>query len=489
MKFLYRCLTYVYVLPLSLAVMIARLFGNRTQIERLGLGLTAIQSDRPPLWVVASSVGEVTIAVKLIKRLKEVADQPVLLTVTTKTGRHNALQSGSHADVVAYHPLDIPKYVRRFLTMYNPSKIILLETELWPSLMTEALGRDIKIMQVSGRLSKKSLHRYLPFVPLFRPLLERCDALLMQSEEDAIRLRELAGEEARIEVIGSLKGEYVPPARADLQKTSDYLQSWQDMRVITCGSTRPGEEVILLDAFALLCKQLHDVRMVLAPRHLERTDEILAQLKRSGLSFCQYSKSILDGQTQVLLLDTIGQLNLFYHFSSVAFVGGTLVPLGGHNLLEPALAGCPVLFGPYYESQRAGHDLLVKYKMGFPVTDAADFCGNVVAIVNDPQAKSIYVARAEALRRKTPRSLIATLLRLPDEPAMSQMRSNPCRHAIWPPANSSHVSAQIPFDSAQPNLPYCRCFMESPLQERSAKAKALPRQSHFNWQHHDRRNR
>jgi 3-deoxy-D-manno-octulosonic-acid transferase len=400
MKFLYRCLTYVYVLPLSIVVMITRLFGNRTQIERLGLGLSAIKSDCRPLWFVASSVGEVTIAVKLIKRLKEVAAQPVLLTVTTRTGRHNALQSGSHADVVAYHPLDIPKYVRRFLTIYNPTKIILLETELWPSLMTEALGRDIKIMQVSGRLSEKSLRRYAPFVPLFRPLLVRCDALLMQSEEDAVRLRELAGEDARIEVVGSLKGEYVPPAPVDLQKTSGYLRPWQNMQIVTCGSTRPGEEAILLYAFALLCKQLPDVHMVLAPRHLERTDEVLSLIKRSGLSYCQYSKSNLDEQTQVLLLDTIGQLNLFYHFSSVAFVGGTLVPLGGHNLLEPALAGCPVLYGPYCENQRAGYDLLVKYKMGIPVADAEDFSKSVVAIVNDQQAKSIYAARALALRQE-----------------------------------------------------------------------------------------
>ena len=400
MKFLYRCLTYVYVLPLSLAVMIARLFGNRTQIERLGLGLSAIKSDRPPLWLVASSVGEVTIAAKLIIRLKEVADQPVLLTVTTRTGRHHALQSGSHADVIAYHPLDIPKYVRRFLTTYNPSKIILLETELWPSLMAEAFGRGIKIMQVSGRLSEKSLRCYRPFVPLFRPLLERCDAFLMQSEEDAVRLRKLAGEDAHIEVVGSLKGEYVPPAPADLQKTSEYLRPWQNLKIITCGSTRPGEEAILLSAFALLCKQLRDVRMVLAPRHLERTDEIVALVKRSGLPYCQYSKSTLEEQTQVLLLDTIGQLNLFYHYSSVAFVGGTLVPLGGHNLLEPALAGCPVLFGPYCENQRAGYDLLLKHKMGIPVADAEDFSKSIIAIVNDPQAKSIYAARATALRQE-----------------------------------------------------------------------------------------
>jgi 3-deoxy-D-manno-octulosonic-acid transferase len=222
----------------------------------------------------------------------------------------------------------------------------------------------------------------------------------MQSEEDAIRLRELAGDNARIETIGSLKGEYVPPAPADLQKTNEYLRPWQDMKIITCGSTRPGEESILLDAFALLCKQLRDVRLVLAPRHLERTDEVLALIKRSGVSYCRYSKLKLDEHAQVLLLDTIGQLNLFYHFSAVAFVGGTLVPLGGHNLLEPALAGCPVLHGPYYHNQRSGYDALVRHQLGTTVADAENISKSVISILSDQQAKSIYAVRATALRQE-----------------------------------------------------------------------------------------
>jgi 3-deoxy-D-manno-octulosonic-acid transferase len=223
----------------------------------------------------------------------------------------------------------------------------------------------------------------------------------MQSKEDAIRLRELAGKDAHIETVGSLKGEYVPPASADLQKTSDYLRPWQNLTIITCGSTRPGEEAILLDAFALLSNQVRDVRIVLAPRHLERTDEVLALIKRYGLSYCQYSKSALDEKTQVLLLDTIGQLNLFYHCSSIAFVGGTLVPLGGHNLLEPALAGCPVLFGPYCHNQGLGQASLMKYEMGWEVSDAQGFSQVAMSVLNNSQAKELFAVRSVALRMES----------------------------------------------------------------------------------------
>ncbi len=399
MKFLYRCLTHLYVLPLSIAALFMRLFGDKTQVERLGLGLRTIRSDLRPLWLVASSVGEVTIAAKLIRRIKEAAGRPVLLTVTTKTGRRRAEQSASEADVVAYHPLDVPKYVRRFLTQYNPSKIVLLETELWPTLMEEALVREVSIVQVSGRLSEKSLGRYAPFVPLFRPLLENCDALLMQSDEDAARLRILAGENARIEVAGSLKGEYVAPPPADLRKTQEYLRSWKGMKVITCGSTRPGEEEILLDAFASLCSQLATVRLVLAPRHLDRTEEVLALIKRSDLPYCSYSESVPEEQTRILLLDTIGQLNLFFHCSAVAFVGGTLVPLGGHNLLEPALAGCPVLYGPHYYNQKIGQVAVATHEMGWEVSNADDIRRVALSILNNPQSTSLFAARSAALRR------------------------------------------------------------------------------------------
>jgi 3-deoxy-D-manno-octulosonic-acid transferase len=353
-KFLYRCLTYIYVLPLSLAVMIARIFGNRSQIERLGLGLTATKSGRRLLWLVASSVGEVTIAVKLIKRLKEVADLPVLLTVTTKTGRHYALQSGIRRRVPI--SLWIFRSTCGVSAKYNPSKIILLETELWPSLMAEAFARGIKIMQISGRLSEKSLRRYRPFVQLFRPLLERCDAFIMQSEEDAARLRELAGEDARIEVVGSLKGEYVPPAPVDLQKTREYFNPGKHKIVAWFDPPRRERYCWTLS----LCSQNPDIRLVLAPRHLEEQMKSL-RCKHSGRSYTRYSVN-LEGDSGVYRFDWSAQPVLSLLFRR--FVGGTLVQPSGHNLLDLHSQAVPCCW-PYYENQRADTICLPSTRWGF----------------------------------------------------------------------------------------------------------------------------
>ena len=402
MKFLYRCLTYCYVLPLSIAILIARLFGDRTQIERLGLGLPETSTDGGFLWLVASSVGEVNIAAKLIARLKSITEQPMLLTVTTRTGRRHAMRSGCGADVIAHHPFDIPTCARRFLDKFRPRKIILIETELWPVLMDEAFGRGVRILQISGRLSEKSLRRYRPFAPLFQPLLQQCEALMMQSDEDAARLREIAGTDARIRVVGSAKSEYVPPPAADLQRIDKYLHAWQGMKIVVCGSTRPGEETILLDAFSKLRPSYPDVRLVLAPRHLERLDEVDGIIKQSGWSTCRRSRSTLDAGAQVLLLDTIGELNLFYHLCDIAFVGGTLVPLGGHSLLEPALAGRPVLYGPYFGNQKSGHEALTRHGMGFEVSDADQISKRIAAILDDKQAgEETYSRRADALRQES----------------------------------------------------------------------------------------
>ncbi len=398
MRFLYRCFTYVYVIPLSVAAVILWLSGRRDEIERLGVGLKQPDRNRRLLWFVASSVGEVTIAAKIIARLKSSTDYAMLLTVTTKTGRLQAEKLNCGADVIAYQPFDTPLFVKRFLRVYLPAKVILIETELWPTLMELAFGNGAEVMQISGRLTERSLRRYRPMKPLFRPLLRSCSKLLMQSEEDAERLRELAGNEVPIEVVGSAKGEYVPPALEELQRIKEYLCVWHDMIVFTCGSTRPGEEEILLDAFSGIFESHKNARLILAPRHLERMREVVEVVKKSGLNFCRRSEGALTRDTQVLLLDSIGELNLFYHCSDITFVGGTLAPLGGHNLLEPALAGCPVLFGPHFQGQLSGHKVLIQYKMGIEVTDAKQIADTIMTLMENPDSKKIYADRASQLR-------------------------------------------------------------------------------------------
>ncbi len=399
MKFLYVCLTYCYVAPAALLALLLRPLGRKYDIERLGLGLPQVNSSSRPIWLVASSVGEVTIALKVIERLKQAVDSPVILSVTTPTGRTRAMQASLRPDVVFFHPFDTAGNVLRALTHFNPALIVLVETELWPVLMEKSFERSIPVAQISGRMSERSHRRYRALRPYFAPLLRRCSLLLMQSKEDAGRLRDIAGESAPIEIVGSVKEDYLPPDDHLLKQIQNALSAWNEMTILTCGSTRTGEEEILCDAFVRLKDSAPELRLIIAPRHLERVGEIEQVLRSRGLSHERLSKASPTAAIEVLVLDTIGNLNAVYHFSRIAFVGGTLTPIGGHNLLEPALAGCPVLHGPHYFGQLRGHELLKRFQMGFAVADAESIDKILRQLMSQKDGREDFLARALQLRK------------------------------------------------------------------------------------------
>jgi 3-deoxy-D-manno-octulosonic-acid transferase len=401
MKYFYVCLTYCYVIPLAIAVLARRLAGQTYDVERIGISLPKIASGSAPVWLVASSVGEVTIALKLIERFKTVSNAPIILSVTTTAGRARAIQAPVRADLVFFHPFDISIVVRRALSHFQPKLIILVETELWPILMENAFETGVLVAQVSGRISEKSHRRYRALRPFFGPLIGRCSLLLMQSEEDAARIRDIAGVAAPVEIIGSIKEDYSPPAEPLMSELKAALSGWQEKIVFTCGSTRPTEEPILCDAFLRLHERRTDLRMIIAPRHLERTGEIEEVLRTRSISFQRWTQGNLRSDTQALVLDTIGKLNAAYHFSQLAFVGGTIAPLGGHNLLEPALAGCPVLHGPHVFQQMRPLKLLEDNEMGILVTDARSIEESVTAILSEPGLRQMFQNRAERLRRSS----------------------------------------------------------------------------------------
>ncbi len=398
MKFLYVCLTYCYVVPAALLALLLRPFGRRHDVERLGISLPQVSSSVRPIWLVASSVGEVTIALKVIERLKQSVDSPVILSITTPTGRARAIQAHVRPDVVFFHPFDTAGNVNRTLVHFNPALIVLVETELWPVLMEKSFERSIPVAQISGRMSERSHRRYRALRSYFAPLIRRCSLLLMQGEEDARRLRDLAGESAPIEVIGSIKEDYLPPDESLLKQLKNTLSPWSDKIVFTCGSTRPGEDEILCDAFIHLKNSISDLRLIIAPRHLERVDEIEQILRSRGLSYQLLSKYSPVPDVEVIVLDSIGKLNAVYHLSHIAFVGGTLAPIGGHNLIEPALAGCPVLYGPHYFGQLRGHELLSQFQMGFAVSNPETVDQTVRQILSQKNSRENFLARALRLR-------------------------------------------------------------------------------------------
>ncbi len=402
MRFLYMCFTWAYAAPLALVALLRGVFARSKDEERLGFGLPNLSPEKgAPHWLVASSVGEVVIALKLAARLKARSGASVLLTVTTPTGKRHAESTAERPDFVCYHPFDISLATNRYLAHFKPRAVILIETELWPTLMAGAHQLGLPVVQVSGRISEKSFGRYQGLKSVFAPLLKRCRGLWMQSPLDAERIIALGAPAEIVEAVGSIKEDYVAPD-AKLQSEVDQgLRAWSGRRLIVGGSTRPGEELILIEAFRALRTQFSDLRLVIVPRHLERLNEVLGVTSTSGFSTRLWSANELEASDEMLVVDAIGLLNALYHRATIAVVGGTFAEIGGHNLLEPALAGCPVLYGPHYFQQHRGHELLQEHAMGYVVDGSEDLAGRIAELLSNGQLRSEYGQRAEQLRTRS----------------------------------------------------------------------------------------
>ncbi len=374
--------------------------------ERLGFihsGLRTFIGQRSTVWVHAVSVGEVIAASRIVELLQGLDPKlPVVISTTTKTGQKLAQErfdnsyerfdkSESAPTRVFYYPLDFAWIVRRYLRVLRPRAIVLMESELWPRMLVEAERANIPVIVVNGRISNRSLPRYRALQWLWRPLLRKLTLVLAQSEEDRRRFVELGVPPGAARTAGNLK--YDVRAAGESAITRELREHLpQTGKIIVAGSTLEGEERILLDAFRKLLPESPQLTIILAPRHPERfraversiTDAGLPLIRRSD--WMQLSRPIPAGS--VFLLDTVGELASVYSLASVAFVGGSLVPAGGHNPLEPAQFAVPIVMGPYTEN----------------------FRGMVAALLEQ-----------EAIRVTPPERLYPTLLELLTSPEAQQM--------------------------------------------------------------------
>ncbi len=328
-------------------------FGQRFRdglAQRLGFySRAAIRSvaGARPVWIHAASVGEARCAAQLARELKRRSQaKKIILSTFTSSGNRIARAIGA-ADLVLFLPLDPLWIVRRALKRFDPSVVIVIETEIWPNLLREAHRRGIPTLLLSGRLSERSYRRYSLFRGFFRRVVGYFTVIGMQSPEERERIIRLGATANRVTVVGSLK--YVT-AKADINKRGyGGFRNPGENPLLVVGSSHRGEEEILIEVFFSLKRRFPKLKMVLAPRHPERFPEVEKLLKRSGLAFDK--KSAINGQLNftkdVMFLDTIGDLGDFYAIGDIAFVGGSLVEAGGHNLLEPARQGKPILFGPH----------------------------------------------------------------------------------------------------------------------------------------------
>lgn len=317
------------------------------------------EEQRPTIWLHAVSVGETLAAKSLIVALRQqFPNHRMVISTTTITGQAVARQQIAEADAVCYFPFDWRFTVRRALDAVQPEIIVLMESELWMNFLTECRHRRIPTMVVNGRISDRSFPRSQKFGFFIRKLYCLVTQFLMQSRLDAERAIRLGAPAERVVVSGNLKYDIrdtsESPNLAETARQLNEIFALDRAPLIVAGSTGEGEEKILLAAFDQLrmLKQLPAVRLLIAPRHPERFNSVAELIETTTDRFARRSNAQTATDADIILLDSIGELAALYRFASLVFVGGSLVPVGGHNILEPALFAKPIMVGPHMQNFR-----------------------------------------------------------------------------------------------------------------------------------------
>jgi 3-deoxy-D-manno-octulosonic-acid transferase len=385
-------LTLLLTLPFAPVLLLAGARYRTGLMQRLSYYQPTLRrvfaGQRRPIWIHAASVGEVRSVKDLVQELKQrFPDCRIILSTFTDTGNRVAKEFRS-VDLVLFLPLDLLWVVRRALAIFDPAIMIFIETEIWPNVLWQAHRRGIPTVLLSGRISDKAFVKYNRFKWLFGQLMRRLKICGMQSKVDRERIIRLGAAPESVIVTGSLKQS--SPWRQEIESKS-HESSAGDRLLWVIGSSHRGEEEIVLRVFQLLKQKFGELRVVLAPRHPQRFFEVERLLISKGLSFEKKSKmnGALRFQKDILLLDTIGDLEKFYAIGDVAFVGGSLIDAGGHNLLEPARLHRPVLFGPYTANVSPVANALKERGGGFEVRGAEDLATELLRLLEQPRLRQI----------------------------------------------------------------------------------------------------
>lgn len=350
--------------------------------QRLGFLPSNAQKQlvkRPTIWLHAVSVGEVMAARSLLKALKSrYPNHALLLSVTTETG-HKVASKLPEPDCCIYFPFDLLPVVKRMLDKTRPALIIIMETEIWPAFCAVAARQKIPQLLVNGRISDRSIRRYQKLSWFFRQPLAFFNHLCMQSELDQQRIISIGAPAERTSICGNLKYD-IPWQQVPVELRNQLRQQYSissDKLVVVAASTHPGEEELWLQVWQKVARNQTSLQLqlILVPRHPERAAEVSTLLEKHGIKYkCRTSltKDSMLMPDQVLLVDTVGELMKMYTMADLAFVGGSLVPTGGHNLLEPASLGVPFIFGTHMHNFRDISELTLQAGAGVQVHDLAE---------------------------------------------------------------------------------------------------------------------
>lgn len=358
------------------------------------------------LWIHAVSVGEVLAIVNLLEEVKKsLPGLQIVLSTGTKTGYKVAQSRLGQEDIVVYAPLDLSWAVGAYISLIKPKMYVCVETEIWPNLYRLLISHKIPILIINGRISDKTFHWYKKGGWLFRKILKNVACFCMQSELDSERIKTLGALEERVKVVGSLKFD----SNSSAKDSSPGIRINPKDMLVVAGSTHLGEEEILVDIYERIKNSFPDLRLVLAPRHVERTKELVALLHKKGLKTATLSS--LDSQAwplgSILVIDTIGHLASIYKLARLVFIGKTLTAQGGQNMIEPASLGKAVLVGPYTQNFQDVMRLFLQREAMIQVKDAEELYVKFLELLKNPQrierlgqiAKSVVEENSGATER------------------------------------------------------------------------------------------
>ena len=368
--------------------------------HRFGLVPRLPRGTHPRVWVHAVSAGEMAAARPVLAELRRrFPNSGIALSTHTHTGLEVARRSCAEADVIFQFPFDWPDVMALALWRILPDLIVVMEKELWPNFLGTGRLLGACIVAVNGRVSDRMLRRARWAPGFVRWLYLLPHRLCVQSDEDARRLRVLGLDgDSRIVIAGNTKADTLAERdRTTEAELASDLRIGQDEMWLVAGSTHPGEEERIVEAFVKIREQLPSARLLLAPRHLERVPQVSALLAERGIQVVRRSDGRQEHPEAVVVLDTMGELRAAYAFATIGFVGGTLVPIGGHNLLEPPAAGVPVAFGPHTENCPDTAGLVLDAGVGICVEDADALAVAFLRFARDPRLRTDTARRAQDL--------------------------------------------------------------------------------------------
>lgn len=413
MRFLYNVLIYVLMLPYTVYWLV-RALANRQYRDKLGqrfgFGYPRLQQS---IWIHAVSVGEVVAAAPLIRALqRKYPDNQLLVTTVTPTGAARVRALFGDSVHHAYIPFEMLYAVNRFFAAVDPLMTLIVETEIWPNLYHACGIRKVPLVLASARISPRSVDSYHKWLPLFRETLSHGIVIAAQSDADAERFLTLGANPDRTRVTGNIKFDVEVPEDLVSRGKSFRRDILGDRPVWIAASTHDGEEQILLNVHAQLRSRCPDLLLLIVPRHPERFAPVRELMEKQGIELiARTEQRPCEPGTSVFLGDTMGEVPMFYAASDIAFVGGSLVPVGGHNLLEPAALGLPIVIGPHVFNAQDVADRFVSQNACLMVQDGDELKAAIEQLLDDPSAAKAVGRRGKEIL-ETNRGALARLMGL-----------------------------------------------------------------------------